>query len=116
METDSIKVDMLTNEKSTTFLGQIVTFQQQETTEIKNRIRAAWASFLQIQARVDLKIILSSAQASLIRHGDLPDDEPRPSNMDTLKRTRKNDSVEAAQDAPPHHPKKKKIQEEDTEK
>ena len=27
------------------YLGQLITFQQQETTEIKNRIRAAWATF-----------------------------------------------------------------------
>ena len=30
---------------STKYLGQMVTFQQQETTEIRNRIRAAWATF-----------------------------------------------------------------------
>ena len=27
------------------YLGQMITFQQQETTEIKNRIRAAWTTF-----------------------------------------------------------------------
>ena len=51
---------------------------------------------------VDLKIIPSSAQASLIRHGDLHDDELHLKNMET----RKNDSIDAAQDAPPHHTEK----------
>ena len=27
------------------YLGQLITFQHQETTEIKNRIRTAWATF-----------------------------------------------------------------------
>ena len=65
---------------------------------------------LQIQARVDLKILLSSALASFIRHVDHPNDELRIRNMDTPKRTRKNDSVDAGQNAPPHHTNKKKIQ------
>ena len=29
----------------TKYLGQTITFKQQETTEIKSRIRAAWTSF-----------------------------------------------------------------------
>ena len=39
------KVEILTKEESTKYLGQMATFQQQETIEIKNRIRAAWAAF-----------------------------------------------------------------------
>ena len=42
-EIDNMKVEILTKEESTNYLGQAITFQQQETTEIKNRIRAAWA-------------------------------------------------------------------------
>ena len=37
--------EKLSKEESTKYLGQIVTFQQQDMTEIKNRIRAAWANF-----------------------------------------------------------------------
>ena len=44
-EIDNIKVEILTKEESTNYLGQAITFQQQETTEIKNRIRAAWVTF-----------------------------------------------------------------------
>ena len=36
MENDNIKVEMLTREESTKYLGQMVAFQQQKTTEIKN--------------------------------------------------------------------------------
>ena len=42
---DNIKVEILTKEESTKYLGQMVTNQQQETIQIKNRIRAAWAAF-----------------------------------------------------------------------
>ena len=31
--------------ESVRYLGQVITLKQQETTEIKNRIRAAWATF-----------------------------------------------------------------------
>ena len=36
---------MLTRRESTKYLEQMITFQQQETTEIRIRIRAAWATF-----------------------------------------------------------------------
>ena len=45
IEIDDIKVEVLTREESTKHLDQMITFQQQETTEIINRIRAAWATF-----------------------------------------------------------------------
>ena len=41
MEIDNIIVEMTTKEESNKYVGQMVTFQQQETIEIKNRIRAA---------------------------------------------------------------------------
>ena len=45
MEVDDIKIEILTRGESVRYLGQTITFLQQETTEIKNRIRAAWATF-----------------------------------------------------------------------
>ena len=45
IEIDDIKVKIWTSEENTKYLGQMMTFQQQETTEIRNRIRAAWATF-----------------------------------------------------------------------
>ena len=45
MQIDDIKIEILTRSESVRHLGQLITFQQQETTEIKNRIRAAWATF-----------------------------------------------------------------------
>ena len=45
MQIDDIKIEILTRSESVRYLGQLITFQQQETTEIKNRIRAALATF-----------------------------------------------------------------------
>ena len=44
IEIDDIKVEILTREENTKHMGQMITFQQQETTEIRNRVRAAWAA------------------------------------------------------------------------
>ena len=45
MQIDDVKIEILTRSESVRYLGQLITFQQQETTEIKNRIRTAWATF-----------------------------------------------------------------------
>ena len=45
MEIGNIEVEILTKEECINYLGQMVTFQQQDTTEIKNRIKAVWATF-----------------------------------------------------------------------
>ena len=45
MAINNIKVDVLPVSECAKFLGQTTKFQQQETTEIRSRIRAAWGSF-----------------------------------------------------------------------
>ena len=45
IEVDDMKVEILTRGENVRYLGQMITFLQQETTEIRNRIRAAWATF-----------------------------------------------------------------------
>ena len=45
MQIGDVKVEILTRSESVRYLGQQTTSQQQETTEIKNRIRTAWATF-----------------------------------------------------------------------
>ena len=41
----NVKVEVLLVQDCAKYLGQTITFQQQDTTEIRSRIRAAWASF-----------------------------------------------------------------------
>ena len=40
---DNIKVEVLAKGDSARYLGQKITFEKQETEEIKNRLKAAWA-------------------------------------------------------------------------
>ena len=40
-----VKIEIPTRSESVRYVGQLITFQHQETTEIKNRIRTAWATF-----------------------------------------------------------------------
>ena len=81
---------MLTREGSIKYLGQKVTFQQQETTEIKKRIRAAWATFYKYKQELTSKTLRPSTPASLFRHGDHSNDELRLRNMELVLKV-KND-------------------------
>ena len=45
VEINNFKVEILSACESAKYLGQTFTLQHQETAEIKNRIRAAWAPF-----------------------------------------------------------------------
>ena len=42
---NNIKIEVLTKGDSARYLGQKITFEEQETEEIKNRLKAAWAAF-----------------------------------------------------------------------
>ena len=42
---DNIKIEVLNKGDSARYLGQKITFEEQETGEIKNRLKAAWAAF-----------------------------------------------------------------------
>ena len=41
----NIKIEVLSKGDSARYLGQKITFEEQETEEIKNRLKAAWAAF-----------------------------------------------------------------------
>ena len=55
VEINNIKVEILSACESAKYLGQIITFQQQETAEISNRIRAARASFYRYKQELTSK-------------------------------------------------------------
>ena len=42
---DKIKIEVLEKNDSAKYLGQKITFEEQETEEVKNRLKAAWAAF-----------------------------------------------------------------------
>ena len=55
---NNLKVEILLACESTRYLAQTVTLQQQETAEIKIRIRAAWASFYRYKQELTSKSYL----------------------------------------------------------
>ena len=55
---DNIKVEIFTIESSAKYLGHMITVQQQETTETKNRIRAARATFYKYKQELTWKSYL----------------------------------------------------------
>ena len=64
----------------------------------------------QIQTRIDIKEIHAQTPSSTLRRHSLSDSLLRGRNMDTEQGPRKNDSIDATQDATTHYPDKKKIQ------
>ena len=65
---------------------------------------------LQIQARVDVDIVPSAAQVTLVKYGALSCIGLRVRNMDLDKRTRKIDTINKTEDASTHCTNKKKVQ------
>ena len=110
IEIDDIKVEVLTREDSTKCLGQMITFQQQETTEIRNRISGCLGNVPQRQTGADIEKLHAQTSTSAFRRCGNPDDELRLWNLDTHKRARKNDSIDATQSASTHHTNEKEIQ------
>ena len=105
-----MSIEILTRNESVKYLGQRISFHQQETIKIKSRIRAAWATIPQIQTRVDVKKLHAQTSSAAFRRHSFSDSMLRSRNMDTEQGKRKNDSIDATQDATTHHPDEKEIQ------
>ena len=52
---DSIKIEIFAKGDSARYLGQKITFEEQETEEIKNRLKAAWAAINQYRQELTSK-------------------------------------------------------------
>ena len=55
---DNIRVEVLPVKECAKYFGRTITFEQQETTEIKSRVRAAWASFTKCKQELKSKSYL----------------------------------------------------------
>ena len=101
IEVDNVKVEM-SKEESTKYLGQTNTFQQQETTEIKNRTRAVWVTFYKYKQELTSKSYLLRHRLRFFDTVVTPT-WTTPQEQDPHKRARKNDPIDAAQNASPLH-------------
>ena len=86
MQVDDIKIEILTRSESVRYLGQLITFQQQETTEIKNRIRAAWATFHKDRLGLTSRNYLLNTPSPTVRRSNNSDDMLCIGNMGTHQR------------------------------
>ena len=81
-----------------------------ETTEIKNRIRAAWATFHKYRQELTSKNYMLKHRLWLFDVAITPTICYASGTWATQQRARKNDTIDATQNAPSHHTNKKKIQ------
>ena len=94
-EVGDMSIEILTNE-SVKYLGQ----RQQKSRAGSGRL----GDLPQIQTRVDIKKTTCSNIVYGFRHHSFSDYLLRSGNMGTKQRTRKNDSINATQDATTHYP------------
>ena len=88
----------------------MITFQQQETTEIRNRIRAAWATFHKYRQELTSRNYMLRHRLRLFDAVITPTMSYASGTWTFTKRARKNDSIDATQNASTHHTNEKKIQ------
>ena len=107
IKVDEMSIEILTKNESVKYLGQRISFHQQETLEIKSRIRAAWTTFHKYRQELTSKKYMLKLRLRLFDTTVSPTLCYAAKNMDTEQRTRKNDSIDATQDATTHHPDEK---------
>ena len=70
MQIGDVKIEILTRSESVRYLGQLITFQHQETTEIKNRDQDSLGDVSQIQAGADFKKLLPQTPSPTVRRSN----------------------------------------------
>ena len=107
---DNIKIEVLSKGDSARYLGQKITFEEQETEEIKNRLKAAWAALHKYRQELTSK---DYRLCHRIRHFSMvitPTLTYASGAWTLISKTRKNDQDRATKDASPHCTNKKKVQ------
>ena len=94
----------------TPYLGQRICFHEQETMEIKSRIRGSLGDLPQISTRTDIKKVLVEISFAPLRCHSFSYSLLCSRNMVSEPGTRKDDSIDSAKDAATHHSDEKKIQ------
>ena len=110
MKIGDLDIEILAKRESVKYLGQRISFHQQETIEIKSRIRAAWATFHKYRQELTSKKLLVEISFAPLRCHSFSDSLLCSRNMVSEPGTRKNDSIDPTKDAAPHHSDEKKIQ------
>ena len=85
IEIDNIKVEILTREGSTKYLGQIFPAAGDDRNQKSHQ--GCLGNIPQVQPRVGIEIFSAWTSTSLVRHSGLPDEELHFRNLDPHKRT-----------------------------
>ena len=109
---DNIQIEILKKSESARYLGQKITFQDQETEEIKNRLKAAWAAFHKYRQELTSRDYRLCHRLRLFKHGHHSNVDLRKWHLDSYEETRTDDQESAKEDASPYYSDKKKIQKE----
>ena len=109
IEIEDTKVEKLTREESTTYLGHMITPASGDDRN-QNSHQGCLGTIPRVQTRADIEILHAQTSTSVIQRCGIPDDELRLWNLDTHERARKNDSINATQNASTHHINDKEIQ------
>ena len=104
-----MNIEILTRNESVKYLGQRISFYQQETRN-QEQDQGSLGDLPQIQTRVDIKKLHAQTSSTAFRRHSFSDYLLRSGNMGTQQRSRKNDSIDTTQDATTHYPNKKEIQ------
>ena len=95
---------------SARYLGQRITFEDQEIEEIKKQTEGSVGSVPQVWTRIDLERLPTMPQTTSFQHDHHAKIDLRKWNVDVITETRKNDQDRATKDASPRCTNKKKIQ------
>ena len=99
MKIGDLDIEILAKRESVKYLGQRISFHQQETIEIKSRIRAAWATFHKYRQELTSKNYLLKYRLRLFDATVSSDSLLCSRNMVSEPGTRKNDSIDSTNDA-----------------
>ena len=105
-----MSIEILAKSESMKYLGQRISFPPTRDSGNQKQDQSSLGDISQIQTGIDIKEIHAQTPSPTLRRHSLSDSLLRSRYMDTEPRTRKNDPIDATQDATPHHPDEKKIQ------
>ena len=106
---DNIKIEVIQKSDSARYIGQKITFEEQETAEVKNRLQATWA-FHKYRQELTSKAYRLCHRLRLFNVVITPT-MTHASGTWTLSQTHeKHDQDRTTEDASPHRPDDKKIQ------
>ena len=105
-----MKIEILTRNESVKYFGQKISFHHQETTEIKSRIRAAWATFHKYRQELTSKKYMLKFRLRLFDATVSPTLCYAAGTWTPSREHERMIQSTQTQDATLHHPDEKKIQ------